>query len=115
MIIKREAVNPIRFDGLKILDYTTGQERSSSLAEISVPVGVRHRRAWSKRSDKYYYAAQGHVSFTVDDETFELSAGDVCIIRQGQRFSYVNDGIEEAKLVLVHTPTFDLEYEVFEE
>lgn len=115
MIIKHDAVNLIEFDGLKIFDYTTGQKYSSSLAEISVPVGVRHKRARSKRSDKYYYVAHGHVSFTVDNETAGLSTGDVCIIRQGQCFSYVNNGIENAKLILVHTPGFDLKSEVFEE
>jgi len=115
MIIKHNAVIPIEFDDLKIYDYTSGQESSSSLAEVCVPIGIRHRHSWSKRSDKYYYAIKGRVSFTVDDETIELSSGDVCIILQGQRFSYINDGTEDAKLILVHTPSFKLEYEVFGE
>ena len=55
MIIRHDAVDPIEFDGLEIVDYTAGQEHSSSLAEIAVPAGVRHRLSWSNRSDKYYY------------------------------------------------------------
>ena len=54
MIIKHDAVNPIEFEGLEIMDYTAGQENGSSLAEITVPVGVSHRLSWSNRSDKYY-------------------------------------------------------------
>jgi hypothetical protein len=35
-------------------------------------------------------------------------------VRVGQRFSYSNDRSETAMLVLVHTPKFSLESEVFE-
>jgi hypothetical protein len=35
-------------------------------------------------------------------------------VPKGVRFSYSNPGPDEAKLILVHTPSFKLEYEVFE-
>jgi mannose-6-phosphate isomerase-like protein (cupin superfamily) len=115
MIVKHEEIKPIEFDKLKIIDYTAGQDNSSSFAEITVPIGVNHKLSWSNRSDKYYYVIQGNVNFTVNKESYNLSPGDVCIIQKGKRFSYKNIGSNEAILILVHTPNFKLECEVFEE
>ena len=115
MIIKHEEINPIEFDRLKIIDYTAGQDTSSSFAEITVPVGVSHRFSWSNRSDKYYYVVKGSIIFTVKDKSNKLSVGDVCIVPKGVRFRYSNNGPEDAKLILIHTPSFKLECEAFEE
>ena len=114
MKISKKSLTPIDFEGLKIFDYTAEKEISSSLAEIIVPPRGKHRKAFSKKSDKYYYIVSGHIQFTVDNEIYDLSTGDVCIIAKGQRFCYVNNNNEEAKLILVHTPSFDIEAEVFE-
>lgn len=115
MRIQRESVTPFDFEGLEIRDYTDGRECSSSVAEITIPAGVRHRRAWSKRSEKYYVGLQGRLSFTIDDRVFELEGGDLCIIHQGERFSYENRTDEVARVLLLHTPSFDLTQEVFED
>ena len=115
MIIRHNATDPIEFDSLKIVDFTAGLESSSSLAEITVPVGVSHRISWSNRSDKYYCVVRGQVVFTVNHESERLLAGDVCIVPQGERFSYANEGTVDAVLILVHTPSFKLECEGFEE
>lgn len=115
MFIKHEEVEPFEFNGLQILDYTTGEEFSSSIAEIVVPTGISHKLSWSNRSDKYYYVVEGKVSFTVNDETKIISSADVCIVPKGDRFRYKNVGSSEAKLVLIHTPNFKLEGEEFED
>ena len=115
MKIERESLRPVDFEGLEIRDYTAGADVSSSVAEIIVPAGARHRRAWSKRADKYYYMLEGSLSFTLGAETLDLAVGDCCIIRKGERFSYRNPTSEPAKVLLVHTPSFDLAEEVFED
>lgn len=115
MMISRESITPINFEGLEIRDYTDHLHPSSSVAEITVPAGARHRRAWSKRSDKYYFGLQGRLSFTIGDLVVELAAGDLCIIRKGDRFSYENRSDEIARVLLVHTPSFDLSQECFED
>lgn len=115
MKIERDSLRPFDFEGLEIRDYTAGAEVSSSVAEITVPAGARHRRAWSKRSDKYYYMLEGSLSFTVGVKTLDLTVGDCCIVRQGSRFSYGNPTSEPARVLLVHTPRFDLSEEVFED
>ncbi len=115
MMIAKSSITEIDFDGLKIVDYTSGSETSSSLAEITILPGVAHRKAYSKRSDKYYYVVCGHVRFDVEEVSYRLDPGDLCVILKGQRFSYRNESEESARVVLVHTPAFDLESEVFEE
>jgi hypothetical protein len=49
MKIERDSLKPIDFEGLEIRDYTAGTDVSSSVAETTVPAGVGHRLAWSKR------------------------------------------------------------------
>ena len=115
VFIKQNEIKPIEFDGLQIFDYTANQDTQSSFAEITVPSGISHKISWSKRSDKTYYVIQGKVDFSIGEEQKQLSSGDVCIIPKGIRFSYINQGTEEAKLILVHTPSFQLESEVFED
>jgi mannose-6-phosphate isomerase-like protein (cupin superfamily) len=115
MKIERDTLRPFDFEGLEIRDYTAGADVSSSVAEITVPAGVRHRLGWSKRSDKYYYLLEGSLSFTLGAETLDLVAGDCCIVRTGERFSYRNPTSEPATVLLVHTPSFDLSDEVLED
>ena len=69
MFIKHEAVDPLEFDGLKIVDCTAGQENSSSFAEITVPAGVSHKLSWSNRSHKYYYVVKGEVTFDINEDS----------------------------------------------
>lgn len=113
MITRRNSLEPIDFDGLRILDYTANANLDCSLATIDVPPGGRHPKAWSRRSGKYYLVTDGRVQFTVDDEIAELAKGDFCFIRQGTVFSYANVSSEPAALVLVHAPAFEMSAEVF--
>jgi len=114
MFIKQEKIKPIEFDRINIIDYTTGLETESSIAEVTIPSGINHKISWSTWSDKYYYIVQGIVDFTIGEEQNQLSSGDVCIIPKGVRFNYSNNGPGDAKLILVHTPGFKLEFEIFE-
>jgi len=115
MFIKKDDVKPLVFDGLQIFDYTDGLDGKSTLAGIVIPVDAKHKTSWSERSDKYYYMIQGKMRFTVDDKVQELGPGDVCIIAQGSRFRYENAGEAEARMIVMHTPGFQMESERFEE
>ena len=114
MNLRGESVSPIDFDGLQILDYTAGLDSSSSLAHIRVPPGARHALSWSTRSDKYYYVLSGPIHFSVEGEETVLGQGDVCIVAQGQRFTYENRSDAPVEMILFHTPSFKLEAERFE-
>lgn len=115
MKISKSSIDPTDFEGLKIIDYTAGKDTTSSLAEITIPPGVKHRKAHSKKLDKYYYIVSGRIQFNVEGELYDLCQGDVCVILKGQKFSYKNGTSEVARLILVHTPRFSLENEVFDE
>ncbi len=114
MRVRRAELAPLEFGGLSIYDYTQDAGKSSSLALVEVPAGAVHAESWSRRSDKYYLVTRGSIAFTLDGSDFALEAGDFCLVEQGQRFRYRNATSEPATLVLVHTPSFELDAEVFE-
>ena len=114
MIIRKESVKSLEFNGLKILDYTADLDGSSSFAIITVPPESRHGLSWSKRSDKYYYVVQGSIAFMLENDSFSLSEGDFCLVKKGENFDYRNETQTDVKLILFHTPSFDLSSEVFE-
>ena len=113
MLISHDSLSPIDFGGLRIFDYTAGRDLGASVAMIEVPSGARHAEAWSERSDKYYLVIEGTVRFVLEGTVSELSTGDFCLVRKRQRFSYANEQQGVAKLVLVHSPSFDLQSERF--
>jgi mannose-6-phosphate isomerase-like protein (cupin superfamily) len=115
VLLTRQSVLPLDFDGLRIFDYTAGRSGSSSVALIEVEPGGRHKEAWSRRSDKYYLVISGQISFALEGSEQLMSAGDFCVVERGRRFSYSNESGKLATLVLVHTPSFDLAEEVFVE
>ncbi|MCU0292424.1 MAG: cupin domain-containing protein [Thermoanaerobaculaceae bacterium] len=112
MIVRQGSVTPFDFSGLAIRDYTAGHETTSSFAVITVPAGAVHAEAWSRRSDKYYYVVAGTIELVVSGEAQVLSAGDFCLVAQGEHFSYRNVSGAPATLCLFHTPGFDAASEV---
>jgi len=114
LIIRKRDVSEFDFHGLKIREYLAGSDEKSSFAVIEVPAGASHQLSWSKRSDKYYYIANGSIEFTIEGAPSTLDRGDFCIIRQGEKFIYANNSGKPATIVLVHTPSFMIDGEVFE-
>ena len=53
------------------------------------------------------------IRFFRGEEEFDLDPGDFCLVRRGERFHYENNETQAARLVLFHTPAFDLGSEVF--
>jgi mannose-6-phosphate isomerase-like protein (cupin superfamily) len=114
MIIKENEVEQFDFDGLKITDYTAKLDENSSFATISVLPQISHKLSWSKRSNKYYYIIAGRINFIINDKEYVLSNGFFCVIKKGEKFRYKNDSNEIVKMILVHTPNFKLDQEIFE-
>ncbi|MBN2442186.1 MAG: cupin domain-containing protein [Spirochaetales bacterium] len=113
ILMRKEDMTAIDFSGLNILDYTAEYNEKSSFAVIKVPPHVSHQLSWSTRSDKYYYVMDGTIDFTINDEDYSLNKGDFCIIKKGETFNYRNNSEDEVSLILVHTPHFMLDKEVF--
>ncbi len=113
MIIRKDSVNPIDFSGLKIYDYSKGMDLKSSFAVIHVPPNQTHAKSWSTRSDKFYYIITGQIEFFLEGKDFTLSEGDFCVVSNGQRFAYKNNNKITAVLILIHTPSFNINFERF--
>ncbi len=113
MLVKENQVDPFDFDGLQIKDYTANLDENSSFATITVQPHISHKLSWSKRSDKYYYIISGKINFQINNQEYVLSDGDFCIIKKGEKFNYKNESDEIVKMVLVHTPNFQLDQEVY--
>jgi mannose-6-phosphate isomerase-like protein (cupin superfamily) len=113
MIIKKSQAALIDFEGLSIFDYTAGKDWGSSMALIHVPPGVKHPQAYSRRSDKYYLVIDGCLKFDLDGREYWLEAGDFALVPKGSKFQYENTTDQNVSLVLVHTPSFKLEEEIF--
>lgn len=113
MFLRRQKTEPLDFNGLEIVDYTSTIDYSSSLAVVAVPPNGCHPPAYSKRSDKIYFVIQGTLSFAVGDDEAVLEEGDVSLVQRGKVFSYRNHAQITARLMLVHTPSFDISSEVF--
>jgi len=113
MIVRKDSLKPIDFSGLKIYDFTDGLELKSSFAVIQIPPKSQHAESWSIRSDKYYYIVNGEIQFFLEGKEFKLSEGDFCVVLKGQHFSYKNVRKSSANLILVHTPSFNINFEKF--
>ena len=109
--ISGKGIRPFDFKGLEITDYGPSSNHSASVALIKVPPGARHPKARSTKSDKYYYCLAGPIAFKVEGQSIDLLPSDLLVINPGEWFSYVNGGDMEVKLLLIHTPPFDLESE----
>jgi uncharacterized protein (DUF952 family)/mannose-6-phosphate isomerase-like protein (cupin superfamily) len=115
MIIRAVDTPPAEWEGLSIRDLTAGREVRSSVARIEAPPGARHARSWSHRSDKFYILFSGQLHFLLDGSVHLLCAGDLCLVPQGHAFAYANRSNAPVDMLLVHTPSFELEAEVFAE
>lgn len=73
MIIKKNEVDAIDFNGLEIFDYTAKPNEKSSFAVIKVKPDISHQLSWSTRSDKYYYILNGSLEFYIDDKNISLN------------------------------------------
>ena len=113
MFLRKQATETLDFNGLEIVDYTSTFDCSSSLAVVAVPPSGFHPPAYSQRSDKIYFVIQGTLSFAIGDDEAILEEGDVSLVQRGKVFSYRNHAQITARLILVHTPSFDLSSEVF--
>lgn len=113
MFLKRQETESLDFNGFEIMDYTAAIDYSSSLAVVAVPPNGYHPPAYSKRSDKIYFIIHGTLWFTVGDDEAILEEGDVSLVQRAEVFSYRNHAEDTARLVLIHTPSFDFSSEVF--
>lgn len=114
MQIKSDELKPFDWEGLSITDYTSGKNTQSSFAKIEILPGAQHKISWSKVSEKLYYVQKGQLHFMIDNKDFVINEGDLCIIPIKSKFAYKNKTNEVVEILLIHSPGFNIENEVFE-
>ena len=110
-ITRHDDVEAFDFHGLQIREIQRSDR--SSLAEIDVAPGTIHPKARSTASDKIYTCLEGSISFVVDGQNVVLSERETLVIDVDTWFEYSNLGSKMARLLLTHTPAFNLEAEEF--
>ena len=54
--------------------------------------------------DELFFVYAGSISFTANDETRTVSAGESVFVPRGTAHAYRNDGPDDARMVAVYTP-----------
>ncbi len=114
MIVKSSDTEKLDFEGLPLTDYTSKQDTLSSLAKLEVSPGSKHRIAWSKKSEKFYYILKGQLVFMINNREYTANVGDLCIIPVNTKFAYMNKTDSTVEAMLVHSPKINMGNEVFE-
>lgn len=115
MIIKSAEIRSIKWEGLSITDFTSNLDTQSSLAKIVISSGNKHKISWSKVSEKFYFVLSGQLHFMVDNRDYVINSGDLCVVPVNTRFAYMNKSNNPVEILLIHSPTFNIENEVFED
>lgn len=115
MIIKSKEIQSIKWEGLSITDFTSNQDTRASFAKIEISSESRHKISWSKKSEKLYYVLTGQLHFMIDNNEYILNSGDLCIVPVKSKFAYMNKSNSTVELLLIHSPKFNIDNEVFED
>lgn len=113
LLITQNKTKTFDFHGIKITDYANVKVKSASVAVIEVLPGIQHQTARSTRSDKFYFCLEGSVTFQVDEKKIILHPMELLIIFKNEWFSYSCDEKKQARMLLFHSPSFDIKSEKF--
>jgi mannose-6-phosphate isomerase-like protein (cupin superfamily) len=80
---------------------------SHSLAVITHPAGTTSVEHHHTLADEVYFVWRGRGRVRVDGVERNLAAGDVLIIRPGERHKLWNDGPDDLALIVTCAPAYD--------
>ena len=115
MVITSSEIRSVKWEGLSIHDFTSNQDTQSSFAKIEISSGAKHKLSWSKVSEKFYYVLTGQLHFMIDNSDYVVNSGDLCIVPVNTRFAYMNKSNSTVEILLIHSPKFNIENEIFED
>jgi quercetin dioxygenase-like cupin family protein len=84
----------------------TGEESNGTMFSLDCLVGADggpppHRHLGE---DELFFVYDGSITFTANDETRTISAGESVFVPRGTAHAYRNDGPGAARMVAVYTP-----------
>jgi mannose-6-phosphate isomerase-like protein (cupin superfamily) len=95
---------PFEFGDLQLRELTPDVFGDASFAEIVVPIGADRDPRVSQKDHRIYICFAGEIEFTVDDDTFRMTPGDVLHIASGETYGFHNGGYEPVRLLLIRVP-----------
>ena len=97
-------IPPFAFADIELRELTPEAFDLASFAEIVLPIGVERPERENAKDHRMYVCFRGEIEFTVGDETFRITPGDVLHIDKGETYRFHNGGYEEGRLLLVRVP-----------
>jgi len=80
--------------------------KNQSLAEAIIPVDTKTLLHKHHKSEELYHITQGNGLMTLDEQQFEVSAGDTVCIPPGAEHCIENIGKEELKILCCCSPAY---------
>jgi mannose-6-phosphate isomerase-like protein (cupin superfamily) len=110
-IINREHCTPfITKDGSTIrelLAHRNSAIRKQSLAEATVPVGIRTQLHHHLETEEIYYVLRGTGVITIEDLTRAIGPADAIAIPPGKRHCIENTGAEDLVFLCCCAPGYE--------
>ncbi|MGA3214975.1 MAG: cupin domain-containing protein [Acidimicrobiales bacterium] len=78
----------------------------ASIVEIDVPIGAVHPIARSTKCETFYYCDSGELEFDVNNQRFQVKAGDLVEIQPNEWYAYRADTVP-ARLLSINVPPYD--------
>ena len=103
-LIRRSETQAFEFGDIEVRELTPEAFVVASFAEVVLPIGVERPSRTNTKDHRIYICLAGDLEFTVGDETFHLTPGDVLHIDKGETYGFHNGGYEEGRLLLLRVP-----------
>ena len=95
---------PFEFGDLQLRELTPDVFDTASFAEVVVPIGADRERRVSDKDHRIYICFAGEIEFTVDEDRFRMTPGDVLHVASGETYGFHNGGYEAVRLLLIRVP-----------
>lgn len=92
------------FGDIQLRELTPDSFALASFAEVVLPIGVDRPSRENEKDHRIYICFRGDIEFTVGDETFRMTTGDVLHVDKGETYGFHNGGYEEGRLLLIRVP-----------
>lgn len=89
------------FGGLKSTDIIPFAGRHYAVQLAVVPPGGGGHSHSHDTFDQLFYILDGQLTFTVDDETFELTAGQSVLLQPTEPHGTLNEGSTDTRVLVV--------------
>lgn len=93
----------------ELLHPQTHGNNNQSLAEATVPPGVKTQLHFHKQSEEIYFITHGRGLMFLAQETFEVAIGDTIYIPENTAHQIENTGDTELKFICACSPAYSHE------